>query len=378
MHPRAAAIVGLGLRSPGGTTPDGEAMEVRGPAAAWEALRAGVPAITRYPARRWERMQERLHPDDRGSAPWPLAPITLPTTTDAAAFGLRASDVDLLSPSQILILEIAAEALADAGIPPSTLAGPRTGIYLATSSPDEALTTFADGTRPRLADLPAGGAGMLGTHLSRWLNTLGPLPTLDTTCSSSAYALHTARRDLTDATVDVAVVIGINTCDSPVVGRAFGDGTALAEDGDLAPYDERAHGYVRGEGAVAVVLRPYRQARRAHERIYAVLEHTAVGSDGRSAGVGLPSWQAQADLIGRALIAAQVHPDAVDLWVGHGTATAAGDNAERKAFAAVCGQGRDRGRGRLWPVWSAKGLWGHAEGASGLQSVAATALMLHH
>ena len=373
VHPGAAALVGIGCRLPGGQSPD-----VRGPAQAWRALVEGKPAITRYPEHRWQAMQARLHPDDRDGAPWPVAHLELPTGTEAAVFGLRAGDVELLSPAQVLVLETAAEALADAGIPASSLAGPRTGIYVATSSPDPALETFTDQARPRLADLPAGGAGMLATHLSRWLDARGPLSTYDTTCSASVYALDAARRDLDQERVDVAIVVGLNTASSPIVGRAFADGQALAHDGDLAPFDERAHGYVRGEAAVAVVLRPYRQARHAQDRVYAVIEHTAVGADGRSAGVGLPSADAQAELITRAHAEADIHPDAVDVVLAHGTGTAAGDRAEAKALGRAYGLPRRGTAPDPLTVTSVKGLWGHAEGAAGLVSLAATALMLYH
>lgn len=366
---RAAALVGIGARLPG---PEG--VDVRGTGMLWEALVAARPAITIYPAHRWKAMRDRLHPDDRDTDPWPIAPITLPQGTDPAAFGLREADVDLLSPSQILVLETAAEALADAGIRPSSLAGDRTGIYTATSSPDEALSTFGDRTRPRLADLPAGGAGMLSTPLSRWLNTQGPMSTIDTTCSASAYALDAARRDLAEGRVDVAIVVGVNTCDNPVVARAFGDGTALAVDGVLAPYDENAHGYVRGEGAAAVVLVRHDHARRDLRRVYAILEHTRVGADGRSAGVGLPSRTAQRHLIEATLADVGLEADQLDGVVGHGTGTAAGDAAEIHAFARALRVGeRERA---LW-LYSIKGLVGHGEGMAGLAGLIAAALMLH-
>lgn len=366
---QAAALVGIGVRLPG---PDG--VDVRGVAALWEAMVAAQPAITHYPEERWKAMQDRLHPDDRHDDPWPVAHITLPTSTDTAAFTLREADVDLLSTSQILVLETAAEALADAGIRPSSLAGEGTGVYVASSSPDEALATFADRARPRLADLPAGGVGMLGTPLSRWLDARGPLPTLDTTCSSSAYALDAARRDLAQGRVDVAIVVGVNTCTNSVVGRAFGDDTALAADGDLAPYDERAHGYVRGEGAAAVVLVRHDHARRDHHRVYAVLEHTRMGADGRSAGVGMPSRRAQRELVEATLREAGLDPTALDGVVGHGTGTEAGDAAELDAFSrALKLPGRETA---LW-LYSLKGLFGHGEGMAGLAGLIAATLMLH-
>ncbi|MEU0237724.1 beta-ketoacyl synthase N-terminal-like domain-containing protein [Nocardiopsis sp. NPDC006198] len=368
--PRAAAAVGIGLRLPGPAGAD-----VRGPAQAWAHLLSGTPALGRYPQERWSAMRERLHPEDRTDRPWPVAPIALPAPgeIDKDAFGLRGSEAAQLSPTQILILEVVAEALEDAGIAPSCLAGPRTGIYVGNASPDEA-DTFADGARPRLADLAAGGMGMLATPVARWLDAQGPLVTLDTTCSSSLYALHDARRDLAEGRVDTAIVIGTNTAANPVVHRAFGDGTALSPTGVCRPFDAAADGYVRGEGVAVLVLRAYKQARADRDRLYGVVARTVVGGDGRSPGTGMPSTPAQAELLRQLFDHPGLDPATVDLHMGHGTATAAGDLAETKAVCEVYNR----------PDWdplllgSVKGLWGHGEGAAGLTGVIAALLSLYH
>lgn len=363
-----AALVGIGARLPG---PDG--VDVCGPHQMWQAVQAGKTAIGRYPAQRWQAMQHRLHPQDRGQDPWPAALITWPTPTDHRLWGLRASETSHLSPTQILILQVVAEALADAGIRPDTLAGPRTGIYLGFSSPDDALDVFADQARPTLLDLAAGGAGMAATPVSRWLNARGPLVTYDTSCSASMYALHAARRDLADGTVTTAIVIGVNVLNNPVPTRAFRQGGVLADDGDVRPFDAHAHGYARGEAVVAAVLRPYSQARADQDRIYTLLGHTVVGSDGRSPGTGMPSAQALGELVERAHEASGIRTEDVGLVITHGPGTMAGARAEARALHTAY----PRTEAPL-PLTSVKGLFGHSEAAAGLTNVLAGALMLHH
>lgn len=370
-HPvHTPALVGIGARLPGPGAGD-----TVGPHGMWEALTGGKTAIGHYPAERWQAMQELLHPADRGGDPWPAALITWPQAVDAKVLGLRASDTAHLSPTQVLVLQVAAEALADAGIRPDTLAGPRTGIYLGAASPDDALRVFAAGAQPTLSELAAGGAGMVATPVSRWLDARGPLVTYDTSCSGSLYALHAARRDLADGTVTTAIVIGASSLTHPVPTRAFRAGPGvLAADGDVRPFDADAHGYVRGEAVVAAVLRPYGQARESHDRIYALIEHTATGSDGRSAGMGMPSADALAELIVRTHTEAGVPADRVPLVITHGPGTKAGARAEARALAQA--YRRDPGD----PLWihSVKGLWGHGEAAAGLTGLLAGALMLHH
>jgi acyl transferase domain-containing protein len=46
-----------------------------------------------------------------------------------------------------------------------------------------------------------------------------------------------------------------------------------------------ANGYVRGEGACFVLLRPLAAARAAGQRVYAVVRGSAVNQDGRSQGL---------------------------------------------------------------------------------------------
>ena len=370
--PKSAALTGIGARLPAG--PDRE--DLRGPAAVWEALLRGQPATSRYPEARWKAMVERLHPEDRTDIPWPVAHLDLPEpgSLDMAAFGLPSGERAHLSPTQILLLQVAAEAIADAGLPPSDLSGPGTGLYVGTASPDEALALFTDQARPRLVEIAAGGAGMLATPVSRWLDAQGPLISFDTSCSASMYALDAARRDLRTGRVETAIVIGTNTAANPVVTRGFVEGGVLAEDGLCRPFDVDTSGYVRGEATVAVVLRRYESARAGADRIYALIEHTAVGSDGRSAGTGMPRASAQAALLQRAYAEARVPAENVGYVLAHGTGTTAGDRAETHALARTLG----RDAQEPLAVGSVKGLWGHSEAASGLTSVIAAALSLYH
>ncbi|WP_051049401.1 beta-ketoacyl synthase N-terminal-like domain-containing protein [Nocardiopsis kunsanensis] len=367
----ACALTGIGARLPAGQgRPD-----TRGPAQTWQALLTAESATSRYPAPDWEQIATDLHPGDRPDAPWPVAHLNLPSAVPPEVFGgLRSGEAALLSPTQALAMQVVHEALADAGLPADRLAGPDTGLYVATSSPDEALRTFAPRMRPSLPEITAGGAGMIATPIMRWLNTRGPVQTMDTSCSSSLYALDAARRDIATGRVETALVIALNTARSAPVARAFHTGGVLSPTGVCRPFDEKADGFVRGEAAVAIVLRAPTLAQQERDRVYALIEHTRTGADGRAAAVGAPSLSAQRELYADTVAEAGLGPEAIGYALAHGTATEAGDRVESRAWAHAL----KRSESDPVALGSVKGLWGHAEGGAGLTSVVAAALSLHH
>lgn len=367
----ACALTGIGARLPGGAgQPD-----VRGPAQAWQALITAEPATSCYPGPVWEQITPDLHPDDRPDTPWPVAHLKLPSAVPSEVFGsLRSGETALLSPTQALAMQVTYEALSDAGLPADRLAGTGTGLYVATSSPDEALRTFAPHARPSLPEITAGGAGMIATPIMRWLNTRGPVQTMDTSCSSSLYTLDAARRDIATGRVETALVIALNTARSAPVARAFHTGGVLSPTGVCRPFDEKADGFVRGEAAVAIVLRAPTLAQQERDRVYALIEHTRTGADGRAAAVGAPSLQAQRELYADTVAEAGLGPEAIGYALAHGTATEAGDRVESRAWSHAL----KHSEGDPMTVGSVKGLWGHGEGAAGLTSVVAAALSLHH
>src|SRR6185436_18250107 len=61
---------------------------------------------------------------------------------DAAAFGMSPREAEQVDPQQRHLLEVSHDALAHAGIRPSSLAGSDTGVYIGASSVDHAARYF--------------------------------------------------------------------------------------------------------------------------------------------------------------------------------------------------------------------------------------------
>src|SRR3546814_6635870 len=95
----------------------------------------------------------------------------------------------------------------------------------------------------------------------------------------------------------LAVAGGVNlilTPDSTVAMTKFG---AMAPDGRSKAFDSRANGYVRGEGAGVVVLKPLSRAIADGDTVLALLRGSAVNNDGPSNGLTAPSPDAQREVL---------------------------------------------------------------------------------
>src|SRR4029077_2658931 len=97
----------------------------------------------------------------------------------------------------------------------------------------------------------------------------GPSLAVDTACSSSLVAVHLACQSLRSGECALALAAGVNVIVAPAVSISMSKAGGLAPDGRCKPFDARADGYVRGEGAGVVVLKPLSRALADGDRVYA-------------------------------------------------------------------------------------------------------------
>jgi acyl transferase domain-containing protein len=362
------AIVGIGCRFPGANGPD----------EFWNLLHDGVDAITEVPPDRWD--VDDLYDAD------PTAPGKMVTRWggflddvdrfDRDFFGISPREASAIDPQQRLLLEVAWEALDDAGQVSTTLAGSDTGVFVGISTYDYALLQA-----PRLRGIDAYfGTGVAlsvaANRISYMLDLRGPSLAVDTACSSSLVAVHTACQSLWSGESQLAIAGGVNVILSPSFAINFTKAGVMAPDGRCKTFDARADGYVRGEGAGIVVLKPLERALADHDPIRAVIRGGAVGQDGRTNGLMAPSGRSQEDLLRAAYRHSGVSPGDVDYVEAHGTGTSLGDTMEAQALGNVVGQDRDAERPCV--VGAVKSNIGHLEAAAGIAGVIKTALMLEH
>jgi len=80
----------------------------------------------------------------------------------------------------------------------------------------------------------------------------------------------------------------------PGVFINFSKANMMSPTGRIRTFDANADGYVRGEGAGAVVIKRLSQAVEDGDHVYAVLRGTCVNQDGQTSTITIPSAEAQA------------------------------------------------------------------------------------
>jgi amino acid adenylation domain-containing protein len=365
------AIIGIGCRLPGGADT---------PERFWDLLCDGVDAITEIPPDRFD-LDELFDPD-------PAAPGKTYTRWggfvddidrfDADFFGIAPREAKRMDPQHRLLLEVVWEALEDGGQVPERLAGTDTGVFVGIATHDYGDLHLAPGRRQQVdAHVNIGNALCAAPNrVSYQLDLHGPSMAIETACSSSLTALHLACRSLEAGESGMAIVGGVNALLTPELTIGFCKATMMSPDGRCHAFDARANGYVRGEGAGAVILKPLPRALADRDPVYAVIRGTAVNEDGRTSGISLPNPDAHEALLREALRRADVAPSALQYVEAHGTGTVVGDPAEAGALGRVLGRGRPRGEELV--LGSVKTNIGHLEAGAGIAGLLKGALMLRH
>ena len=370
--PEPIAIIGLGCRFPSGAS---------NPQAFWDLLCRGVDAITEVPAERWDaRRFYDPDPDKAGKTYVKQGGFLHEQVEyfDPLAFGMAPREAHTLDPQQRLLLEVTWEALEDAGLAMERLAGSPTGVFIGAFALDMKMLQANPLNRDVLYSYSTTGASMtlLANRLSYVFDWRGPSLAIDTACSSSLVATHYACQSLWRGECTLAIAGGANVMLRPEYFIVMCKGHYLSPQARCRAFDARGDGYVRGEGAGVVILKPLAAAVRDHDPIYAVIRATGINQDGQTAGISLPNQEAQERLIATVYRQAGVLPGEVHYIEAHGTGTRAGDPVEAHALHRVLSVGRRPGQQCL--VGSVKTNIGHLEAAAGIAGLIKATLCLHH
>lgn len=360
------AINGVSCRLPGAADE----------AAFWQLLVDGRCAVGDLPAGRW-RAERFFHPDKTQpgfSYTFAGGYIADPLGFDPAVFGISPREAAEIDPQQRLLLDVVWGALEDAGIPPSRLAGTEVGVYVGASSLDYGNLHTTDPAAIESHFMTGNTLSVLANRISYVFDLHGPSFTIDTACSSSMVAFAEAQAAIASGRIDVAIVAGVNLLLAPTPFIGFARASMLSPTGLCRPFSAQADGYVRAEGAVAMVLTRRDVALERGYPIRAVALASGINSDGRTSGISLPAMEGQRALLERLYGESGIDPACLSFAEAHGTGTAVGDPAEATAIGEALGQKR----ADILPIGSVKSNIGHLEPASGLAGIFKAILAMEH
>jgi 3-oxoacyl-[acyl-carrier-protein] synthase II len=227
--------------------------------------------------------------------------------------------------------------------------------YLETHSPKKVSPFF----------IPASIINLVSGHLSIAFNVTGPNLAIATACTTSTHSIGLAMRLIQYGEADAMLAGGseMATCVTGMSG--FAQAKALSQRNDdpqgaSRPWDKDRDGFVMGDGAGAMMLEEYEQAKARGAKIYA--EIVGFGMSGDAFHVTAPPEDGEGarKAMAKALIDAQLNPDQVQYVNAHATSTGLGDRAETLAIRRAFGTAADK-----LAVSSTKSMTGHLLGAAG-------------
>ncbi|WP_256524085.1 SDR family NAD(P)-dependent oxidoreductase [Aquimarina sp. EL_43] len=363
------AIVGLSLKVPGANNKE----------EFWENLVNGNSCITTTPKERWD-WPENIDIDGIHKGINYGGYIKDVDKFDASFFEISPREAKLIDPQQRILLELTWELIENSGYKPSLLKNSKTGVFIGASGSDYETLLHKN---PEIKEFSATGTAMamLSNRISYFYDLDGPSLTIDTACSSSLVAINNAVAAIQQNQCEQAIVGGIHLMCEPTKSIAYKESNMLSVDGKCYTFDDRANGYVRGEGAVLLLLKPMPKAIADSDNVLAIIKSTAVNHGGYSGGVTVPNPNKQKQLIEEAYTKANIDIQNVSYIETHGTGTSLGDPIEilglTKAFQSLQGQ-----KNKKYTPWcgigSVKTNIGHLEAASGIAGLLKVIMAMKH
>ncbi len=383
------AVVGMGCRFPG----------ARNVNEYWDLLSEPKPQFRRVPDSRWRR-EAFYNEDFRDSGAVYSDRMALLEDVgdfDAGHYKIPPRRAKSLDPQHRLLVDLTREALQDAGWEAEGFDREDTSVIMSLSdSGYRDMSTlhlrmkqliggeFGRAGDPAMAEAVSAVSGLHATAMAGLLLNMGPSSisnvfdlhgesyALDSACSGGLTAVANAVFALRAGRCRIAVAGGAQLVLAPDLFVGLCRIGAISRAGECRPFDRRADGFVLGEGAGVLVLRPLADARAAGDRVYAVIRGVGLSNDGTVKGGMMPQESGQLRALRRAYQDAGVDPASVGYLEAHGTATAVGDDVEISALSEL-----RRGAENPAYLGAAKSVVGHSLGTAGIAGLIKSILSVH-
>ncbi|SOD99158.1 non-ribosomal peptide synthetase [Spirosoma fluviale] len=353
------AVIGLGLRFPGASTPD----------ELWAILERGGCTTTCDAVHRQE-----LTGTEPGVYSTVAGYLNHIDRFDNYLFKIAPTEARTIDPQERLLLEVTWECLENAGYRAADLEtnGKRVGVFTGVMWNDYQHVGLENWQQTQVAQVPALPAS-LANRISYFFNFTGPSVVVNTSCSASLTALHLAQESLRRGECDFALVSGVNLIGHTYHQSALCTNSILSRTGQSHAFSEEADGLVIGEGAGVILLRRAEDATKQQDHIWGLIKATSIGHTGKTPRFGMSSLDGLAKSLLYALQNAQIDPNSINYVEAAATGASIADATEVRAIQQVFTELNRKG---TCAIGSVKPNLGHLEAASGLSQLIKVLLQL--
>ena len=342
----------------------------------WQNIAEGKDCISEIPASRWS-IDAYYDPDpkvpQKTSCKW-MGVLEDADKFDPLFFTISPREAELMDPQQRVLLQACWQCIEDSGYDPFGLSGSLCGAFVGFAGSDYSQLMNSEGLNA--LGFTGVASSILAARISYFLNLQGPCLTIDTACSSSLVAMSEACDSLTAGNSDLALAGGVCVMAGPGVHIMASKAGMLSPDGRCYAFDQRANGFVPGEGVGVVLLKRLDDATRDRDRIYGIIRGWGVNQDGKSNGITAPNPNSQKRLEQTIYKKFTINPAEIQLVEAHGTGTSLGDPMEVEALTESF-QGYTR-KENYCALGSVKSNIGHLAAAAGVASAIKLLLALRH
>ena len=332
-------------------------------------------------------------------------------TFNPAAFGLTADALAGANPDVFLALQLASDALHDAGLPPRSFPSGRASVFLGYASPLNAASAnwlqhglivdqtvallqrlFPTAAETQLNEIrqsmktalpPIRGPNLrsafghaLAGQCATALGLTGTACAVDAGAASSLLALRQAMDELRSGRCDVALAGAVQSCTSPQVLMGLACLLEFTSRDTPCPLSRDADGTLPGEGGGCLVLKRRRDAEKNRDTIYALLRSVGVAAGDATSTSARPAPDGLVSAMQLALHEADAEPESIGFVEAHGSGVPREDQMEIQALRQVFSD-RTGPTPRVL-IGSVKSSIGHCFAAAGMAGVVKAALALHH
>ncbi|UII31929.1 SDR family NAD(P)-dependent oxidoreductase [Fulvivirga ulvae] len=306
----------------------GQFPEAKNIEAFWQNIAEGKNCISEISPKRWSMegfFKEGEAVPGKSYSKW-MGSLEEFDLFDPLFFNISPSEAESMDPQQRLFLQACWHTIENAGYDPQALSGSKCGVFVGCAAGDY----LQQSKQHQLSAQGFTGAAssILAARISYFLNLQGPCISIDTACSSSLVAIANACDSLISGSSNVALAGGVYVMATPSMHIMSSQSGMLSPDGRCYTFDQRANGFVPGEGVGAVMLKRLEDAERDDDNILGVIHGWGVNQDGKTNGITAPNTESQTLLEQQVYDQFNIDPTSIQLIEAHGTGTKLGDPIE--------------------------------------------------